>query len=104
MSDEIKCCPKCGEVWSTEAVDRCPRCSELANAAALCHFGILSGRQCRNTPKWVSTFKGQPTKLLWCDEHKPDPAQLLSNNHHGVEPWTPRDDIQEPKGPRRRWA
>jgi len=49
-----------------------------------CYFGIATGKQCHRPPVWISVFDGIPGLMRWCDEHKPNPEQILSNNRHGV--------------------
>ncbi len=55
--------------------------------APQCSHGSMSVTghpQCSQPPRWQSTFDGKSTGLIWCDEHKPDPTQILSNKRHGV--------------------
>jgi hypothetical protein len=36
-----------------------------------CSFGACTPDRCPNPATWVSTFNGEPGKLIWCDEHLP---------------------------------
>jgi len=45
-----------------------------------------SVENCQAAPAWASMCDGKRTGLLWCDRHRPDPRQILSNKRHGMEP------------------